>query len=490
MNAVVMLWGGFSVVFGAVFAYVTAERAGREQLHEAPDEAGRGTRFPSLGANGSLPGVFVGITAVCFALDGWERAVQQGVGMLAYLFCMICVYDTALLALLRVLRRHISARVCALLWLMPGYLCCLLNRPVGALGARHVIRVPGKLLYGILAVWAAGAIGVLLWRVAGHLRFRRRLLKGAVPVTDEAVLAVWQQELDGVWLKKPKCRPVRSAQATSPLSIGLWPRSVRVVLPQREYTQQELALIFRHELIHICREDMSAKFFMTFCTAMCWFQPLVWVAMRKSADDFERSCDEAALLDAKPDERRAYAQLLLRTAGDERGFTSCLSASARALRYRLKSVMEQGKKRSGAVVAGVSFAALVMSSALWSTAVAYDTQSGAARIFYGDEPGTWQLSSARVYDADGYNDCRCTDEAALGAYLAGLELERVTDRLAQDEDARELVLIYDTPRGVMGVTLYENMAWLCPLWEKNAPTYDYYLPQKTDWAYLQALFET
>lgn len=483
------IWAGFAVIFGAVFAYVTAERAQRERLREPPEDGGRGTRFPSLGANGSLPGVFIGITAVCLIIDGWEAAIQQGAGMLVYLFLMICVYDAVLLALLPVLRRHISARVCALLWLLPGYLCCVLNRPVSALGARHVLRVPGKLLYVLLAVWAAGAAGILLWRAVGHLRFRRRLLKGAVPVTDEKTLAVWQQELDAVWLKKPKCRLVRSAQTATPLSIGLWPRSVRVVLPQREYSQQELALIFRHELIHICREDMSAKLFMTFCTAMCWFQPLVWVAMRKSADDFERSCDESALLDAQQDERRAYAQLLLKTAGDERGFTSCLSASARALRYRLKGVMEQGKKRSGAVVAGAAFMALIMSSALWSTAVAYDTQSGAARIFGGDEPGTWQLSSARLYDADGYTECRCTDEAALGAYLSGLALDRVTDRLAQDEQARELVLVYDTPRGVMGVTLYENMARLCPLWEKNAPSYDYYLPQRTDWAYLQTVLE-
>lgn len=487
MTPALLISVGFALLFGLVFAYVTAERADKERLRQPPGEDEKGTRFKAYGANGSLPGVFVAITAASFAAGGWELAVRQGVSMLLYLFVVLCVYDTLLLALLPVLRRHISARVCGLLWLVPGYLCCVMNRPIGVLGARHVLRVPGKLLYVLLAVWALGAAGIFLWRVASHLRFRRTLLKQAKPVTDEWTLAVWQRELEGVWLKKPKCRLVRSPQATTPLTIGLWRRSVRVVLPQREYTQQELTLIFRHELIHLCREDMSAKFFMTFLTAMCWWNPLVWVAMRKSAEDFELSCDESVLLDAQSPERRQYAELLLRTAGDERGFTTCLSATADALRYRLKSVMAPAKKRSGALAAGTAFAILIASSALWSTALAYDGQSGAERIFLEQDPATWKLSSARL-SADGEREeYRCTDVQALREYLAGLELDRVTETLALDEDEHELVLIFDTPQGVMGVTLYARMARVCPLWEKNAPTYNYYLPQQTDWAYLQTL---
>ena len=29
-----------------------------------------------------------------------------------------------------------------------------------------------------------------------------------------------------------------------------------------------------------------------FCTALCWFNPFLWIAMRKSAEDLELSCDE------------------------------------------------------------------------------------------------------------------------------------------------------------------------------------------------------
>ena len=71
---------------------------------------------------------------------------------------------------------------------------------------------------------------------------------------------------------------------------------------------------------------------MVFCTAMCWFNPLMWVAMRKSADDFELSCDESVLLAQPQPVRRQYAELLLRPAGDARGVATSQSATASAQR--------------------------------------------------------------------------------------------------------------------------------------------------------------
>ena len=75
--------------------------------------------------------------------------------------------------------------------------------------------------------------------------------------------------------------------------------------------------------------DAWGKFFLAFCTAICWFNPLMWVAMRKSADDLELSCDEAVTAELDEAGRRRYASLLLDTVGDERGFTKIGRASCR-----------------------------------------------------------------------------------------------------------------------------------------------------------------
>lgn len=171
-------------------------------------------------------------------------------------------------------------RVCAMLWLLPDWLYVFvgrLDRPTD--GKMLVLHAPGVLVYVLLAIWVVGAVGVMVWKIGSHLAFRRRILKNAVPVTDRQTLHVWEIELERAWIRKCKWKLVRSGVVTTPLSIGLYNRTTRIVLPMREYTQEELSLILRHEIIHISRGDPEAKLFLTFCTAMCWFNPLMWAAM-------------------------------------------------------------------------------------------------------------------------------------------------------------------------------------------------------------------
>ena len=340
----------------------------------------------------------------------------------------------------------------------------------------------------LLAVWAAGAIGVFAWKIISHLRFRRRVLKDAVVVTDEQMLAVWQAELARAWLGETKWTLVRAPQLTTPLSIGLFQKTTCVALPARSYTPEELSLILRHEIIHLSRRDPASKFFMVFCTAMCWFNPLMWVAMRKSADDFELSCDESVLLAQPQPVRRQYAELLLKTAGDERGFTTCLSATASALRYRLKNIMAPGKKHTGALLVGLTF--LLLTLCAGHVALAYDAQPGAARIFDGRPPEDFSLRYVDVWNDDrgSGTDFGCTDEAELKDYLAALQLETYTEALNRYGECRSLQLLFDAPEGTLSVTLADNQSiHVTRLWLKNAPSESYYLAEPIDWQLLDRL---
>ena len=443
-------------------------------------------RFSAFLAAGSLPFLLLVWIVLGAVMGGWALAIQSVLRLLVEVFLVIGVYYVLLLAVMPVLRRHFSARVCAMLWLLPDFLYLLNN--TNQLAAEHplVIHLPGKLVYVLFAIWAAGAAGVLGWKVLSHLRFRRRVLKDAVSVTDEETLAVWQAELARAWVKKTKWKLVRSQSLTTPLSIGLFDRTTCVVLPARSYTPQELSLVLRHEIIHICRGDPSSKFFMAFCTAMCWFNPLMWVAMRKSADDFELSCDETVLLDEPQPVRREYAELLLSTAGDERGFTTCLSATANALRYRLKNIMTPGKKRTGAILVGLTFAVLALCTG--HMALAYDAQPGAARIFDNQPLEDFRLQYLDPWDDPrGANDYACVDEGAFKTYLASLELETYTEKLDVYSDGRGLSMDFNTPEGILVVYLADQSIRVTRIWLENAPTESYYLSCPVDWDYLDTI---
>lgn len=487
MSAAMALRLLFGVLCGGVLAWVVWDRSERELADRAGREEHERPRFLPFSGSYYLPTLMLLYPILGAISGGAQKAVQLTLGLLLRVFLEAGIYYVLLLAMMPRLRRWVSARVCAMLWLLPDWLYVFAGRPDRPTdGKMLVLHAPGVLVYVLLAIWAVGAVGVMVWKIGSHLAFRRRILKNAVPVTDRQTLHVWEIELERAWIRKCKWKLVRSDAVTTPLSIGLYNRTTRIVLPMREYTQEELSLILRHEIIHISRGDPEAKFFLTFCTAMCWFNPLMWAAMRKSADDFELSCDESVLLDEPQPVRRQYAELLLQTAGDERGFTTCLSATADALRYRLKAVMKPEKKRTGAILIGLTLFVLAMCSGY--VALAYDAQPGAAHIFGGQD-----LSTVTVDSVDPWNDPRgkdgvCLNEEALKAYLASLELELYTEEIhAYNEDERTIFIEFDSPQGYLSAALCDRAVQVTRSQNGETTGRDYYLKTPLDWDYLDTL---
>lgn len=477
------------LIFGGALTWAVWDRSERELADRAGREEHERPRFLPFGGYYYLPMMMLLYPILGVIVGGAQMAVQLTLCALMRVFLELGVYYVLLMAVMPWLRRWVSARVCAMLWLLPDWIYAFVGRlDLPTDGKKLVLHAPGTLVYVLLAVWAVGAVGVMVWKIGSHLAFRRRILKNAVPVTDGQTLHVWELELERAWIKKCKWKLVRSEAVTTPLSIGLYNRTTRVVLPMREYTQEELSLVLRHEIIHISRGDPEAKFFLTFCTAMCWFNPLMWAAMRKSADDFELSCDESVLLDEPQPVRRQYAELLLQTAGDERGFTTCLSATAGALRYRLKNIMKPEKKRTGAILIGLTLFVLAMCSGY--VALAYGAQPGTQRIFDGQD-----LSAVTVSSVDPWNDPRgkdgtCMDEDALKNYLASLQPELYTEKLDEyaSGEQRELTVIFDTPQGRLSVRLLDQAVHVTRLWDgPDFHSDSYYLKTPVDWDYLDTL---
>ena len=314
---------------------------------------------------------------------------------------------------------------------------------------------------------------------------RDRILKDAEPVTDPDVLSVWKQELERARFKKPKFKLACSPNTATPLSIGLFQRRIRVVLPDRSYSREELSLIFRHEIVHIGRQDSWSKFFLMFCTAMCWFNPLMWMAMRRSADDWELSCDETVLVGCDESARKQYAGLLLHTAGDERGFTTCLSATASALRYRLRNVVKPAKKRSGALLVGLVFFVLCMSCGY--TALAYDGSTGAEVIYQSRDPEEYSVRHMELADDPYDTTWLCPDPEAFHAYMASLELYRLTGNYSFQGSEREFTFLYDAPEGTLAVVLCDETLKVVPLYGKALTAQWYYIPGGTDWEELRTI---
>ncbi|MBE6969923.1 MAG: M56 family metallopeptidase [Ruminococcaceae bacterium] len=417
-----------------------------------------------------LPLWFLLMLLFSAAEGGWPMAAEMALRFCFPLFLHISLYYALLLPVLPWLRRHFRARSCAMLWLLPNYLYLwqhALPRPL------FVLHCNEQLLRGLFALWALGVVLVLGYYILSHVLFRRRLLKAAWEVYEPGTRRILEEEVERAAFKKPKFRLMRSPAIETPLTIGLFARRVRLVLPEKDYSEEELRLIFRHELIHIGREDAWSKFFLCFCTAMCWFNPLMWRAMGRSAEDMELSCDETVLLEADETERRRYAELILSAAGDSRGFSTCLSATARALRYRLQSITKPKKRRSGALLIAALF--FVLSGSCGYVALAY----GEETLPLPEEAELYHVSNEDLMS----RKLICTDEAALLDYLRSLPLQNITGSYDYHGEALRSLHIR-VPRGTLVLRLQGNTLRWIPLWDENARSW---YVEDLDWAYLEEL---
>ena len=61
-----------------------------------------------------------------------------------------------------------------------------------------------------------------------------------------------------------------------------------LLLPREDYSEQELEMIIRHELVHYKRHDIAYKMLLMFAVAVHWFNPLVWIMTQEANKDSKR----------------------------------------------------------------------------------------------------------------------------------------------------------------------------------------------------------
>jgi len=433
------------ILAGNLIWYIYSCQNREKVVHSETDDRRRYLRY---GFGNVLPWVIGVLVILEIGMVGIRQAMTELFPMLCNTFLHICIYYALLLLCVPLLRRKVSARVCAALWMLPNVLYLTYSAGMSLAKPLLIIPLPGHFWKYGLIVWGIGFSGVMLTKIISHLQFRQKILRGAEEITDAEILAIWEKAQKEAGYtkengyKKLPYRLMVSSAVRTPLSVGMFQRTIRVVLPKREYESEELQLIFRHELVHVGREDASNKFFLTFCTAMCWFNPLLWMAGRYCAEDLELSCDETVLLGENQEKRERYAELLLRTAGDDRGFTTCLSTSARALHYRLQHVLKPTRKKTGAILIGtIAFALLITHGYVTFAGTEY---TGKEVVFQNRDLSEYTIESVRYYEAGESNPYEGIDETAIKEGLEKLELRKIYGKYSfSGQEEYHYIRMYD-----------------------------------------------
>lgn len=156
--------------------------------------------------------------------------------------------------------------------------------------------------------YAAGAVVLLTWLLAGCVIVRRRAVR-AVPVRDrEWTSALEEVTRDLGLVRAPGLR--RSAEVPVPFATGIW--NPVIVLPSSSdaWTPSQRRAVLLHEAAHISRGDLAMNLLSYLVRALYWINPMAWIAARRLRVEGEKACDDLVIANgARPSE---YADHLLR----------------------------------------------------------------------------------------------------------------------------------------------------------------------------------
>ena len=160
----------------------------------------------------------------------------------------------------------------------------------------------------VFAVWAAGAILVLLWYLFSHWRFLRWLRRWGDPVLNAGTIRLFNELGDKLELnRRPEVLVCTGLKV--PVLAGVF--APKLLLPEGEMGQNALRYSLLHELTHFKRRDIWLKTLALLVNAVHWFNPFMWYMTRLVERDTELACDEAALKLLPAEEHKAYGTTIL-----------------------------------------------------------------------------------------------------------------------------------------------------------------------------------
>lgn len=191
-----------------------------------------------------------------------------------------------------------------------------------------------------LSVWAIGAVISLAVTVLSYLKFSFDLKKNLMEP---------DYYTQTVYASIPGRKPALyfSDSARTPMMLGVF--RPKIVLPYRDYDDELLNNILRHELTHYRRFDALYKWASVVVLSVHWFNPIAWFIRRELNRACEMSCDEMLLRSMDKDEKQSYGDSLLIMAASYALPASVVATSfateKRNLKERLVQIMNY--KKSG-----------------------------------------------------------------------------------------------------------------------------------------------
>lgn len=154
----------------------------------------------------------------------------------------------------------------------------------------------------------------------------------------------------------------KSSHINAPFLTGI--AKPAIIFPDRQFSEEEWAMLLRHELTHLKAKDLLFKAFVGLVQNMYWFNPVVYFYKKTFFNCCEYACDKSVtkLFDLK--QRSIYARLIvcLSAAKPEYKQAAALAdANYKVIERRVREIMRVPKKGRSVLLIGMLAAFVILS---------------------------------------------------------------------------------------------------------------------------------
>ncbi|HGF1449853.1 TPA: M56 family metallopeptidase [Streptococcus suis] len=390
-------------------------------------------------------------------------------------FLLISLYKSFLILLFSglfiVLKNRVSARVRYLTWLVllvslifpfrprfgQGLVTIEHGQNLATSAARGVSQTgtevaasqpsPWELFLGFpwvelfLLVWLAGFLVVIGRAIFAYVKFRNLLKRWGDPIADARILANFQAIKAEFGIQK-SIRLFHYPQVSSPMLFGL--RNPIILLPAIDYTDEELDLIFEHELTHYRHRDIYVNLLVLLVKAAHWFNPIVAFACKEVQEAAESYCDHSVLHERDQAYRSFYGETIITMIHKSQQpilLSSCFYSNKFNLKRRIIGIMDSRlpKPSLAILVTFVTSCALIFSGSIFVVAMSETPLHQAQEATFTQEDAIQISLRDQSLEASAVTDVQASDQGDY--YLIEFSHEETLYRVQVDKASRSITKI-------------------------------------------------
>lgn len=217
---------------------------------------------------------------------------------------MTILWSSILILIFYVLRKKlVLLDVCSVSGVLILYIFCLIRLMIPIelpwtkelWGGEIYNRVYDVVRYEVLSginiyqmfgfIWMAGALFFFIKLTIRYIKLTKMLDR--IPVKkDERAESVLTAVLKD---KKKKPEIMKTSAVQIPCCVGVFHK--RILIPAKEYSDEELYYIILHEYTHLKNNDVLTKLLINSICAVYWWNPLVYLLRKDMQQSLEIRCD-------------------------------------------------------------------------------------------------------------------------------------------------------------------------------------------------------